>query len=221
MYAKSVATKGGCSLSEQKLPQPFPTTLISNCSSLKNAVKPTLYIEDTLFPESPKQNPKRPEITQNIVTSYVQPAVLETSDATLSADLIFELVNRHRAAINLFQLEHEPRVCAVAEARRESLYSEINITHTMHSGFYAMNLPYWATENMIYMQNEEQSVAWWLASPIHRSAVDGNYKYACGVCQGRACNMVFTNFDPKVAQAVPTQQPLEGNKSVAIEPLKK
>lgn len=199
-YAEARLINSGCALPESKLLVGFEGAFSGskNCNLKTIKSKPTLYVQETLIPTS-KNDPeiKREDKKVQMVTSYVQPAISQDPEATLSADLIFQLVNVHRASVNLPPFEQETRICAVAQARKDALYSEINITHTMHSGFYAMNLPYWATENVIYMQNETQSVNWWLNSGVHRAAIEGNYKYACGVCQGRACNMIFTNYEQK------------------------
>ena len=93
--------------------------------------------------------------------------------------------------------EKDERICSVAASRGPELYNEIMVTHTMHAGFYARNLPYWATENVIYMRTEQEAFAWWMGSPIHRASILGEYTYACGVCVGHACNMIFTNFTAK------------------------
>ena len=67
----------------------------------------------------------------------------------------------------------------------------------MHAGFYNRHLPYWATENIISQKTEADAVNWWLHSPIHRSAIEGNYTNASVACQGNNCSMIFTSFAPK------------------------
>lgn len=152
--------------------------------------------------ELKKDEPKKEDV-------YIAPQVsfTPTTTATLSAEVLFSMVNAHRTSIALPVFEKEAQVCSVAEARRDGIAQEIYQGLPMHSGFWAMNLPYWATENMIYMKTETEALNWWLNSPIHRSAIEGNYKYACGVCNGQVCNLVFTNYDPKVFAAAPTITP--------------
>lgn len=171
--------------------------MAENCTKAKakkEKVSQILPSEDIL-PKVKLEEPKKEEI------AYTAPIIQSEAQlpptATLSAEHLFSLVNAHRAGISLPPFEHEAQICAVAELRREELPGEINRGIPMHAGFYAKNLPYYATENMIYMRSEEEALNWWLNSPIHRSAINGSYKYACGVCNGQVCNMVFTNYDPK------------------------
>lgn len=156
----------------------------------------------TLVPTITPVKKEKEEKPQSPV--YSQPQFTYEPGATLSADLLFSMVNNHRAGINLPPLEQEAQICAVAYSRREEIAQEIYQGLPMHAGFYAKNLPYWATENMIYQHTEAEALNWWLNSPIHRSAIEGNYKYACGVCNGEVCNMVFTNYDPKSYAIAPT-----------------
>lgn len=116
------------------------------------------------------------------------------------------MVNNHRKGIGLTPFEHEKNVCEVADSRKYEMVQEIFVTHTLHAGFYAKNLPYWATENLIWQHTEAEALNWWLHSPIHRSALEGNYKYACGVCSGQVCNMVFTNYEPKIQASVDNRE---------------
>lgn len=118
--------------------------------------------------------------------------------ATLSADLLFDMVNVYRNEVNLDSLQKDPLVCSVAQSRKEEMVQEIFVTGNLHAGFYAKNLQYWATENLIWQYTEAKALSWWLNSPIHRSAIEGNYKYACGVCNGKICSMVFTNYSPRI-----------------------
>lgn len=153
--------------------------------------KPSLFITSQLIPtKTPKPTIKPSK------TSFV-PGYIVTSTATLSAQNLFELVNKYREKISLTPFEKDSKVCSVAESRKDEMQQEIFITHALHQGFYAKNLPYFATENLIYQHTEEAALTWWLNSPIHRSAIQGNYKYACGVCNGEVCDMIFTNYEKK------------------------
>jgi len=169
--------------------KPKKTTPTSEFLASSNIIPP-VKIEEKKEPEKITQNPV---ITQAVNT-------VDTNTATLSADLLFQLTNNHRAEIGLTAFEHEAQVCAVADSRKYEMVDEIFNTHNLHAGFYAKNLPYWATENLIWQHTEAEALNWWLHSPVHKSAIEGNYKYACGVCNGEVCNMVFTNYDPKVVE---------------------
>lgn len=130
-----------------------------------------------------------PEVHNNI------PTTTPTPESDLSADVLFSMINEHRTKIGKPSLEKEAQVCSAAEARREGIRAEIFNGQALHSGFYAMNLPYQSTENMIWQNSETEAFNWWLNSPVHRSAIEGDYKYACGVCNGKVCNMIFANYN--------------------------
>lgn len=164
------------------------------------------FLPTTVFLPSPTTS----SLTETFKPQETVPSVsvapsmqVSSPTATLSADVLFSLVNAHRASINLPPFEHDGAVCAVADSRKEEIVREIFVTHALHSGFYAKNLPYWATENLIWQHTEVTALNWWLHSPVHRAAIEGNYKYACGVCNGDVCNMVFTNYEKKTIAAVP------------------
>lgn len=140
-----------------------------------------------------------PEILPVITSNIDVPTPAVAMGGALNADIVFNLVNGVRAQYGLAPFQKDDRICAVAASRAPELNSEIWVTHSMHAGFHARNLPYWATENIISMRTEQEAVTWWLNSPVHRSALLGNYKYACTACSGGSCGMIFTNFDPKVA----------------------
>lgn len=158
---------------------------------------PTKTLIPTITPVKKEEKKEIPSV------AFIQPQFNYSQGATLSAEVLFSLVNNHRSSISLPPFVQEAQICAVAYSRREEIAQEIYLGLPMHAGFYAKNLPYWATENMIYMRTEVEALNWWLNSPIHRSAIEGNYKYACGVCNGEVCNMVFTNYDPKSFAVVP------------------
>lgn len=152
-----------------------------------------------------------PSITPHVLattntTSQTTPAVSINTGSVLNAESLFNMVNTYRAQRGLPPFEKDERICAIAVSRAPELDGEIWVTRTMHAGFYARNLPYWATENIISTQTEQEALNWWLNSPVHRAALLGNYKYACLACQGRSCGMVFTNFEPKIfaPQITPT-----------------
>lgn len=140
-----------------------------------------------------------PVVIANSLSGVVlsEQVTLGTTNGVLNADVLFNLVNATRAAYGLAPFQKDDRICAVAISRAPELDNEIWVTHTMHAGFYARNLPYRATENIISTHTEQEALNWWLNSPVHRAALLGNYTHACTACAGRSCSMIFTNFDPK------------------------
>lgn len=152
----------------------------------------------------------RPEPV-NLPTSIPTPVTVvpSTNGSVLNGEVLFSMVNNYRVSLGLTPFEKNDQICAVASSRAPEVDSEIWVTHTMHAGFYARNLPFWATENLISMQNEQAALNWWINSPVHHAALVGNYKYACTACSGKSCSMVFSNLEPKyvapqVVQQVPT-----------------
>lgn len=142
---------------------------------------------------------------------YSSLEVPATPSAILNADVLFGLINTYRASIGKPAFQKDEKVCSVAESRRPELYNEIHVTGALHSGFYAKNLPYWATENLIYENSEPAAFNWWMNSPIHRKAIEGDYTYSCAICEGNICEQVFTSYAPKyippasIATPVPAQ----------------
>lgn len=131
-----------------------------------------------------------PQATPN--QSFTPPA------GSLSADTYFNMINNHRSSIGLPAFEKHPQLCEVAASRGPELNNEIFGNSYIHAGFRKLNLPYWATENMIGYPTEEIGFSWWMNSSVHRQAIESaDYKYACGTCAGKACAMLFTSFVPK------------------------
>lgn len=181
----------------------------SDCKAFSTKSATLTATEQILLPTK-EQPSKTVKTSGNASSATVLPSVspvqtLNTPTATLSADILFSLVNAHRKEINLPAFEQNTDVCSVAASRRDEMVREIFVTHALHAGFYAKNLPYFATENLIWQRTETGALNWWLASPIHRTAIEGHYKYACGVCNGEVCNMIFTNYDKKTIAAAFTQ----------------
>lgn len=117
--------------------------------------------------------------------------------APLNADVLFSLMNTQRATLSLPPFQKNDQLCSVATSRAPEAATEIFSGGRMHAGFWSRNLPYFATENMIYQQTEQAALNWWLNSPIHRSAVDGNYTNSCVACSGKVCVAIFTSFVPR------------------------
>ncbi len=116
--------------------------------------------------------------------------------AVLDSDKIFNLVNDYRVSQNLAPFEKNDEVCTLAQTRSTEIPAEIK-NGTLHSGLYNRPLPYWIWENAKYGSNEEGTVAWWLASPLHHKSIVGDYKYSCVKCTGSYCSQLFTSFIPK------------------------
>ena len=114
----------------------------------------------------------------------------------LNSDKIFELVNQYRASLGLPAFEREASVCDLAQVRSSKLAGEL-ANGTIHSGLYSRNLPYWIWENAKVGSNEEETIAWWISSPLHRQSIVSDYKYSCVKCTGSNCSQLFTSFTPK------------------------
>lgn len=145
-------------------------------------------------PPTPASRIRRASPLFKLTSQASQPA---TAGASLNSEIIFNLLNEHRASLNMAPFSKDERICSVATSRGPELFDEIFVTHTMHAGFYALNLPYWATENVAHFGSESIIVNWWLNSPVHRSAIEGNYTHSCGACLGNSCSQIFTSFVAK------------------------
>lgn len=119
----------------------------------------------------------------------------ENNPISLDPKRLFFLVNSYRKKIGFPEFQKDGKICSIAEKRVPELYEEIMVSGEMHKGFYALNLPYFAVENIIYYNSEEGALQWWLNSPIHRGSIEGDFKYSCIACEGRFCSQVFTSFN--------------------------
>jgi uncharacterized protein YkwD len=141
-----------------------------------------------------------PTVAVQSAVAYNQNAeITPSTGGGLNAETIFSMVNQVRVQNGLAPLEKSPEVCAIANERAPELYAEIFVTGNMHAGFARRqpSISYWMTENMIHQNTEQQAVSWWMNSPIHRSAILGNYTHSCVSCQGNSCAMLFTSFVAK------------------------
>ena len=140
--------------------------------------------------------------TETVTPTQVVTDPNATASASLNADVLFNLVNNYRIQLSLEPLTKDSTLCDLANSRAPELYNEIFGSSYMHAGFRerAKSLNYWATENMIYQNSENGALNWWLNSPIHKSAIVGDYKYSCTACSGKSCCQIFTSFVPKVIQ---------------------
>lgn len=138
----------------------------------------------------PSPTPISTEATSEAVVSLDKPA-------SLNSESIFEMINSHRASIDLPPFQKDERLCALAQERGPELYDEIFVTRNIHGGFYERNLPYWITENMKHGDSESTVFNWWMSSSIHRKAIEGSFTYSCGECYGNSCVQLFTSYQPK------------------------
>ncbi|HLL60706.1 MAG TPA: hypothetical protein VK338_03235 [Candidatus Nitrosocosmicus sp.] len=175
------------------IPTITPTITIkptaTNTPVLKTKEEPTATINPTSIPTITPTT-----IPTQIPTQF--PVAGGNFSTSASADRIFELINAHRASISLPAFEKEERLCQLAVSRGPELAAEA-ANGNYHAGLYARNLPYWITENMAFYQTVEQNMNFWLNSSIHRAAIQGNYRYSCGYCEGNICIQLFTNYTPK------------------------
>ena len=142
----------------------------------------------TTIPTSVPSTTPTPQASQTIASS--------ANPGGLNADLLFSMSNAFRAQLGLPEFQKNEQVCSIAASRAPEISAEIYGGY-MHAGLQARNFPFWITENIISMQNEDAAFNWWVNDPPHRAALVGDYKYSCVACAGKACAQEFTNFAPK------------------------
>ena len=145
---------------------------------------------------------KSDSLTDTIITLAPtnKPAVEPTDTPavkTLDSNAVFFMINAFREKLGLPKFEKDDKLCAIASERAKEIPNEV-AKGTIHAGFYARNLPYFAIENAKYGGNEQEVVNWWLHSPIHKSTIVGNMKYSCVACTDSSCSEIFSSFDPKI-----------------------
>ncbi len=175
------------------LPQTIASAKDTPQETISKVTNPVVSLSPV---SSPTAVPSPTTVPVPTINEPTQAAPAPTG-SQLNAEVLFNLVNAHRMSIGLSPFQQDPRVCAVALSRAPELDYEIFGGGGMHAGFYSRNLGYWATENMISQNTEQAALQWWLNSPVHRSAIEGNYQFACVGCAGKSCAMIFTNFAPK------------------------
>ncbi|MDO8269585.1 MAG: hypothetical protein Q7T54_02855 [Candidatus Levybacteria bacterium] len=161
------------------------------------ATEPTYYVPPAEIPQ-PTVTPIQ-IIVSSITPNPIQQAPLDmvpADSANLNNDLILDLINSHRASIGKAAFQKDEALCSLAQTRSTELSGEF-ANGGLHSGLYNRNLPYWITENAKWGSNEAGTVKWWLNSPIHRRAIEGDYTYSCGYCNGTKCSQLFTSYTPK------------------------
>gem|GEM_PF-1945355 len=179
-------------------PQPTPTKIPTPTSTPKplsaQVIQKVLSENASLI--QPPEKPT-PTITPKPTLGLSSSEPITPPPSSLNADLLFVLINLHRKKLNLPAFQKDEQLCSLAASRRPELSNEIYVSGAMHKGLYDRNIPYWITENMASYPTEEIIFNWWLNSPVHRNAIEGNYKYSCGACYGTSCSQLFTNYTPK------------------------
>lgn len=139
----------------------------------------------------------KPKETKNIIEAAKEPEAaqenIKTETAQDDPEIIFELANKYRQSLSLPVFEKDDKLCSLAVTRSTELAVELS-NGVLHSGLYNRNLPYWVWENAKVGTNEEETVKWWIGSPIHNSSLVGDYKYSCVACSGSYCSELFTSF---------------------------
>lgn len=158
-----------CSAVGAEKPTPTPTKVKAQITALPT-VEPT---ETTSVPSTAEKPP------------------------SLSADLLFDMINNYRASIGKPAYQKDDNLCSLAQERGPELYDEVFTSGNIHGGLYARNLPYWITENMKYGPDENDVFNWWMGSSIHKKAIEGDFTYSCGECYGNTCAQLFTSYQPK------------------------
>ena len=134
-----------------------------------------------------KSDEKKEEITPKTIVAKL----------TDGAEKLFAMVNDHRSKIGLPAFEKDSKVCEMVASRAPQVYDEVFKEGPMHKGFKALNLSYWATENIAAYDTIEKNFDFWLRDDIHRKAIESAAKYSCVACSGTYCSQIFTSFTPK------------------------
>ncbi len=191
---------------------------VGNKPCVKNQTpEQKLFPKEALVP-TPELKKETKKENHNPQIAFVPKNPVPESNGSLSAEVLFNMINEHRAQINLPAYQNEDQVCSIAAGRRDEIVEEIFVTGQLHAGFWGDNHPFWATENMIWQHSEKLAMNWWLNSPIHRAAIEGDYLYACGTCNGEVCNMVFSSLTPKVTPVKQVAAALEPPQTDALQP---
>lgn len=171
--------------------------LFSSCGSDMPVMRADTAMHTKLTKPASNEDSKEKEVkkplfvaVKSAFASNVQP---QLGTNGLKADVLFDMVNSHRASVGLPAFQKDARTCSLASERASELSGEF-ASYTLHSGLYRRDLPYRITENAIHIRSEEQALNWWLRSSIHRSQLLGNHIYSCLACVGNSCSQLFTSF---------------------------
>lgn len=181
-------------------PTSTPAAIPTKISTKTPTFTPTLTL--TKVPPSPTPSPTIIIVRTTVIPSHIPtntpiPVPSLPVIPSLNADLIFNLVNNHRNDLGLPVFKKDVNTCQIAASRAPQVYNEVFVTDNMHAGFYALNLPYRITENIIYYDSEQGAYNWWMADGLHRKILEGDYKYSCVACYGYGCSQVFTSYIPR------------------------
>lgn len=190
------------SLSQKELvKKALASTPDEQSTTYSYAIEPTYYVAPTIATPTPTASTPQPTVApaQTAAPKSMVPATGQQVDA----NVIFDLINSHRSSIGLPAFQKDEALCSLANTRSFELHDELFVNFNLHSGLYNRNLPYWITEDAKWGSNEAGTVQWWLNSPVHRRAIEGNYTYSCGACNGSQCAQLFTSYTPK---GMPTAQ---------------
>lgn len=133
-----------------------------------------------------------------VINTGVRGETQESTDYNLNAEILLNLVNEHRVKIGIAPLQKDDSLMQLASGRTSQLFDEIFVNGNMHAGFRALNLSYYATENIIYNRTEQGAFNWWLSSGVHRAAIQNPQHTHTGIaCSGKTCAQIFTSFQPR------------------------
>ncbi len=204
----------GTSCEEKKLTQIETAVKAQGQTNADQAVEfsystePTYYIPPIETPtptESPTLTPAQTVAPTTPNSANQTPQDMVPADGpNLNSDMIFDMINAHRTQLGKPAFQKDAALCTLAKTRSFELHDELFANHNLHSGLYNRNLPYWITEDAKWGSNEAGTVQWWLHSPIHRAAIEGDYVYSCGACNGSQCSQLFTSYTAKSGIALKT-----------------
>jgi uncharacterized protein YkwD len=187
-----VTVRSAIASSKKPTPTASPRVIKRRTAEPNASISASLFKSQKSLSVSPK-----PSLSTAPTSRPTASTVVSSSQNSLSGDVIFTLVNQHRATIGKPAFEKHSELCTLAAARAPQVYEELYVTKKLHAGFKALNLPYWATENIAAYQTEAESVRWWLSDYIHKKAIESDAKYSCAACSGRYCSQIFTSFIKK------------------------
>lgn len=173
-------------------PKPSPSPVVT--PTPKASSQPTAKPSPSLTPvptPTPTIIPSPTPTPSPVVIAKVE------NSGGLDAEVLFQMINAHRQTKGLPAYEKDAKLCELAQSRGPELHDEIYGSKYIHQGFKERNLPFWITENMISKESEQVAMNWWLNSSLHRAGIESSKKYACGVCVGKSCAMLFTSWDKK------------------------
>lgn len=171
-------------------PTPKPSPSASPKETAEKEDKP-ISEEAEEEPEA-KQSKETPAPSPSVIPSVAPTPTLTSSNA----DILFQMTNDHRAKIGKPAFEKDDRLCKIAEGRAPQVNSELS-SGTLHKGFKALNLPYWATENLAAYQTMKENFHFLVTDYIHRVAIESDHKYSCTACVGTSCSQIFSSFVSK------------------------